>query len=175
MMEADAATATIVVDVRDPAWDAALPDASVLCRNAANAVLDAESVPRAGTEIGVVLADDALVRDLNRDWRGIDAPTDVLSFGAEEPDPAPGAPRLLGDVVVALGVAARDAEADGVSLRNHLSHLIVHGVFHLLGYDHEDDMQAECMEARETDVLRDLGIGDPYRDKPLVRRAGEAS
>ena len=116
-----------------------------------------------GIEISIVLADDAFVRELNRQWRGKDAPTNVLAFpcsdGREEGDGI----WLLGDVVVALETTRREAESEGRRLDHHLAHLVVHGVLHLLGYDHNSDDEATRMEKLEIAALGRLGIGDPYR------------
>lgn len=115
-------------------------------------------------EVSLVLADDATVRDLNRDWRGKDKPTNVLSFPAEDDFPMPDAPRLLGDIVLARETVAREALEQSKSFDHHLSHLVVHGLLHLLGYDHIEDREAEEMEALEIDLLAAMGIPDPYGD-----------
>lgn len=113
-------------------------------------------------ELSLLLTDDAHVRVLNRDWRGQDKPTNVLSFPSADEDDEPGP--LLGDVVVAQETTAREAEAEGKSFEDHLSHLLVHGLLHLFGFDHENDDEAEEMEALETEILAGLGIADPYAD-----------
>ncbi|NIJ42185.1 putative rRNA maturation factor [Parvibaculum indicum] len=122
-----------------------------------------------GAELCVVLGDDKLVQALNRTYRGKDAPTNVLSFPAMEmPGMAGGEPllpeesALLGDVVLARETIAREAVEQHKSLSDHLTHLVVHGVLHLLGHDHMEDEEAEEMEALERDILEDLGIADPY-------------
>lgn len=115
-------------------------------------------------ELSVVLADDALVHQLNRDYRGKDRPTNVLSFAlteAEEPE-AEGAPLMLGDVILAFETVEREAAEQGKSPPDHMTHLVVHGVLHLLGYDHETDDDAEEMEDLETRILATLDIADPY-------------
>jgi probable rRNA maturation factor len=151
----------IAFDLRAPVWGAALPDIETVYRRAVEAARSAAAVP-AG-EISLVLADDAFVRALNRDHRGKDTATDVLSFPQMDGDgPALGSPALLGDVVVAYETAARDAEHTGISLADHLSHLIIHGVLHLAGHNHEDDADAEVMEGLERAALKTLGIADPY-------------
>ena len=117
-------------------------------------------VPEAA-EWSVVLSDDARVRVLNHDWRGQDKPTNVLSFpAADEDDDDPGP--LLGDVVVAFETTAREAREEGKTLEHHLAHLLVHGLLHLFGWDHEDDAEADEMEALETEILAGLGVADPY-------------
>jgi probable rRNA maturation factor len=151
----------IALDLRAPPWAAALPDIEPVCRRAVAAARKAAAVP-AG-EISLVLADDAFIRVLNRDHRGKDRATDVLSFPLiEDGAPDPETPVLLGDVVVAYETAARDAETAGVRLADHLAHLIIHGVLHLAGHDHEDDAEAEAMEGLERAALATLGIADPY-------------
>ena len=124
-----------------------------------------------GTEACVVLADDALVRSLNREYRGKDAPTNVLSFAFQRPagfappfDIGRGGaePRHLGDVVLAAETVGREACAQGTRPEHHLQHLVVHGLLHLLGFDHGTDAQAEVMERFEVQILATLGVPDPY-------------
>jgi probable rRNA maturation factor len=119
-------------------------------------------------EASLVLADDDLVRGLNHDYRGQDRPTNVLSFANLDGDPlpAPGVaqPLLLGDVVIAFETTRAEAAAEGRRLADHFSHLVVHGMLHLLGFDHETDAQAAEMEGLETRILSKLGIADPYGD-----------
>ncbi|HEX7970330.1 MAG TPA: rRNA maturation RNase YbeY, partial [Stellaceae bacterium] len=110
-----------------------------------------------------------LVRALNRQWRGKDVPTNVLSFPALGATPPPGAPRLLGDVVLAFETVAAEAAAQDKPLADHLRHLVIHGVLHLLGFDHESDADAQRMEASEIAILAGLGVPDPYR----VREASD--
>jgi probable rRNA maturation factor len=113
----------------------------------------------------VVLTDNRTSRRLNRTWRGKDKPTNVLSFPAGGEAGPRDAPRLLGDVVLAGGVVAAEAEAQGKRLSAHLTHLVVHGVLHLLGHDHERDRDAERMEALEIRILRRLGVANPYEER----------
>ena len=105
----------------------------------------------------VLLTDDAAVRDLNARFRERDRPTNVLSFPAAE-----SAAPHLGDLVLAHAVCAAEAVAQGKTLADHLTHLTVHGVLHLLGRDHEDEVEAEAMEAEERSILASLGVADPY-------------
>ncbi len=145
----------------------AWPDgAEALAERVAYATLAASYPPDDGpAELSVVLADDALVQQLNRDYRGKDKPTNVLSFAlteAEEPELEEGAPVLLGDVILAYETVQREAAEQNKNPDDHLTHLVVHGVLHLLGYDHETDDEAEEMEALETRLLATLGIADPY-------------
>ena len=116
------------------------------------------------SEVSLVLADDAMVQELNRDWRGKDKPTNVLSLPGEDDFPVPDAPRLLGDIVLAQETVAREALEQSKSFNHHLSHLVVHGMLHLLGYDHIEDDEAEEMEALEIELLAGMGIADPYGD-----------
>ena len=142
----------IEIEVEAEAWTGALPDADAVVERAAQAAL--------GTvegDIVVLLTDDDAVRELNGRFRDKDKPTNVLSFPAPE-----NAFPHLGDIVLAYGVCATEAEAQGKTLANHLSHLVVHGVLHLLGRDHEDDAEAEEMEAEEREILAQIGVADPY-------------
>ena len=154
----------VVLEAGD--WEGALPDAEAVVRRAVGRVLAAaaERIPRGDAELTVVLADDAVVRDLNRTWRGKDRPTNVLSFplAEESVTSGPGFPIFLGDVVLALETVAAEARVQGKPLPDHVAHLVVHGVLHLLGHTHDDDDDASAMEAIETAVLSTLGIPDPY-------------
>ena len=122
----------------------------------------------ATVEISVRLTSDEEVHVLNRQYRQQDKPTNVLSFPMVQPDLIDGLTNtddgeiLLGDIVLAHGVCEREAGERGISLENHAAHLIVHGVLHLLGYDHMSDSDAEAMESIERDVLAALGLHDPY-------------
>ncbi|WP_404417425.1 rRNA maturation RNase YbeY [Brevundimonas vesicularis] len=142
----------IEIEIEAEAWTAALPDTEAVVERAAQAALGAVQ----GDTV-VLLTDDAAVRELNGRFRDKDKPTNVLSFPAPE-----NAFPHLGDIVLAYGVCATEAEAQGKPLADHLSHLVVHGVLHLLGRDHEDDAEAEEMEAEERDILAQIGVADPY-------------
>lgn len=129
---------------------------------AAVAARDELIVPEAA-ELSLVLTDDARIRVLNRDWRGFDKPTNVLSFPAaeaDEEDPGP----LLGDVVVAHETTAREALDEGRAFEDHVAHLLVHGLLHLFGFDHETDAEAEEMEGLESEIMLGLGLADPWAD-----------
>jgi probable rRNA maturation factor len=124
-------------------------------------------------EVSIVLTNDAEIRALNQTWRGKDAPTNVLSFPAGEPfGDIPGEPRPLGDVVLGGETVVAEARAKGISTADHASHLVVHGMLHLLGYDHDSDEDAARMETLETEILARLGIADPYDE---LAAAAEAS
>ncbi len=147
---------TIEVEVEAEDWSGAVEDAQDVVERAALAALGG-----ATGGVVVLLTDDETVRDLNQRFRGKDRPTNVLSFPAAE---MPGVdPRPLGDIVLAYGVCAAEAEEQSKTLTNHLTHLVVHGVLHLLGRDHEDDADAEAMEGEERAILASLGVSDPYR------------
>jgi len=165
----------IVVSVECSRWDRALADAESLSRKAASAALaaarrdGAELPPRA--ELSLVLADDALVRALNRRFRKKDRPTNVLAFPAHVRTwrPRPGwrsPPQPLGDVIVAFETSLGESTAQHKPLAHHLAHLVVHGTLHLIGYDHEAAEAATHMERLEITVLAGLGIPDPYADLP---------
>ena len=153
----------------DQQWSGSLDGcADVALRAARAAVVDRAGDPG---EISVVLADDPRVRALNREYRGQDKPTNVLSFPNMEGPPAAGGVRLLGDVVLARETLQREAREQHKSLDDHLAHLVVHGVLHLLGYDHEDAAEASEMEACERRILAGLGIADPYDETESKSRA----
>jgi probable rRNA maturation factor len=158
-----ASRATIDIDVQDARWLAAVRTARALCRRAARAAL--ANVPRhskTDVALAIALTDDAAVRALNRTFRGKDEPTNVLSFPADARATPPGTPRFLGDIVLARQTVVREAREQGKSLAHHLTHLVVHGALHLLGYDHEIDAEATRMEALEVRILAGLGVPDPY-------------
>jgi probable rRNA maturation factor len=119
--------------------------------------------PDIPTELSLLLTDDAGMRELNRAWRGLDKPTNVLSFPGSGPS-SPDGVRHLGDIALAFETVAKEADAEQKSLADHIAHLVVHGALHLLGHDHEAHEEAEAMEALETAALARLGVADPYRD-----------
>ena len=151
----------IEVEVEADDWTDAVEDVEAVVERAAVAALSlAEGDDRNGGVV-ILLTDDETVRDLNDRFRGKDRPTNVLSFPAAEMPGVVG-PAPLGDIVLAYGVCAREAAEQSKTLTNHLTHLVVHGVLHLLGRDHEDDAEAEAMEGEERAVLASLGVSDPY-------------
>jgi probable rRNA maturation factor len=160
----------IAVAVVCPAWTEAVPKVEEFCRRAAAAALkEAARPPRRSPEISLVLGDDDLLRRLNRQYRGRDEPTNVLSFATGE-DGAAGrdeGPRLLGDVIVAYQTTVLEAARDDKTTDQHLAHLVVHGVLHLLGYDHRGEAEAEAMEDLERTILDHLGIPDPYAPRDI--------
>jgi len=147
------------IAVEAGAWPEAMED---LARRAFTAALGlAPDAPPGPVAVSLLLTDDAGIRALNRQWRGQDKPTNVLSFPAPS-HPAPG-PRLIGDVALGYETVRREAVAEAKPLEDHVAHLAVHGALHLVGYDHELEGQAEIMEALEVKALASLGIADPYR------------
>ena len=167
----------IDVIVRSLRWKKQ-PGAAAIVRKAINAAAKAASTSDA--ELAIVLTHDSAIRTLNRDWRGFDKPTNVLSFPAQPPRAlkasAQGAPLAgpvaLGDIVIAFETTAREAISEGKPLRHHLAHLAVHGFLHLLGYDHENDRDARKMERFETEILATLDVPDPYAEHEPSRRRG---
>lgn len=162
-------TPEICVSIADDAWLDAVPDSEAVALRAAEAALAATWPGLGPVGIGIVLGDDAQVQALSRQWRGQDKPTNVLSFPATDaaPDTRPttaedGMPLELGDVVLAHGTCRREAQDQDKPLARHLEHLVVHGVLHLLGYDHLTEAEAERMEQLETRILAGLGAPDPY-------------
>ena len=142
----------IEIEVEAEGWTKALPEVETVVDTAAKAAL--------GTvegQVVVLLADDTVVQDLNARFRQKDRPTNVLSFPAAE-----SAFPHLGDIVLGLEYCLTEAEAQGKTIKDHLSHLVVHGVLHLLGYDHIEDEEAEEMEGEERTILAGLGIADPF-------------
>ena len=160
----------ILVDVLEGDWPAEMADWQALADMAVEAAL--AQTPWAAlaqsdvqVEVSISFLDDEAVRLLNRDHRGKDVPTNVLSFPMMHPDEAQGFPELLlGDIVLARGVCTREAEEKAVPMPAHATHLIVHGLLHLLGYDHMNDDEATAMEALERRAMADLGLADPYQD-----------
>lgn len=153
---------SVSIDVEDEAW-AALPGLEELAHKAVDAAVKGADPTLTNWHVDVLFASDEAISAINSEWRGKEKPTNVLSFPVPEDMPFPAdEPRPLGDLVMAYGVVSREAEVQGKSLRDHTTHLMVHGTLHLLGYDHETDGEAEEMEALETCILKGLGISDPY-------------
>src|ERR1700743_3814060 len=145
-------------------------DAEAVIHRALAAAAEIAEAAHGEAELAVMLTDDAGIRTLNNNWRGIDKPTNVLSFPALQPTGPVGpddAPRMLGDIAIAYETPRREADDDQKPFEHHLSHLAVHGFLHLIGYDHENDADAEIMEALEVEILAQLGIPNPYADREL--------
>ena len=149
-------------------WKDELPDVLKLVKKAAAEAWkkgnkgDLE-IPVKQAEVSILLTGDAAVRELNKNYRNVDRPTNVLSFAALDDENEPVVdPMLLGDIVVAFETTEREAGEQACSFADHLFHLVVHGMLHLIGYDHIEEWEAEEMEALEIKILADNGIGNPY-------------
>lgn len=159
----------VVVSVTDDVWLETCPSIERITWNAASVV---RAYPASGCgvdvgEITVALSNDAMVRRLNLDYRGMDKPTNVLSFNAL-PSTALGIVAPLGDIVLGFETVCRESGDFQRPLEHHVQHLVVHGCLHLLGYDHETKVEAEAMEALETEILGVIGVPDPYTREPLA-------
>ncbi|MEM9054080.1 MAG: rRNA maturation RNase YbeY [Pseudomonadota bacterium] len=147
----------IELDMRidEAGWTQAISDLEGVCLKALNAGAE---VGQISGEISLLFTNDDAIQVLNRDWRGKDKPTDVLSFPAEEMDRP-----FLGDIAVSLETCQRDADEKSIPLDQHLSHMLIHGYLHLIGHDHMEDPEAVKMETLEVTALASLGWPDPYR------------
>lgn len=169
------AAPVIDVIIESTLWES-LPEAEALAERAALAAVAASGVViMDGAEMSLMLTDDAAIRKLNQTWRDKDKPTNVLSWPAADPDDLAHSPHC-GDIAVAYETLAREAAEEGKTVGDHFSHLVVHGVLHLLGYDHETDDEADEMEQLETDILAGLGVSDPYdkSDEEVAELVGRA-
>lgn len=166
--EPDSPTIDIDITLLDSRWREELPEAeAIVCRAVAAAWRATPAMLRgpAAAEISIALASDDLLRELNRKYRGRDKATNVLAFPAGE-DATGGAVRMLGDVVLAREILLAEAVDQGKRVGDHLTHLVVHGLLHLLGFDHQQERDAVAMESLESKILVGLGIADPYRVRP---------
>jgi probable rRNA maturation factor len=160
-------TISVDVEVIDPAWLAAGDVESLAQDVVAAALIEVGKRVHPDAEVSVRLCDDDEIRALNLAWRNSDRATNVLSF----PAPAGKGGPLLGDIVIAFEYVSEEARAAGRPLRDHLAHMLVHGMLHLLGFDHEGEDDADEMEALERRILAKLGIEDPYSDTVPVASA----
>lgn len=159
----------IDIAIEAPGW-AALDDLCGLAEAAICAAIEESGVRLTdGAEVSILLCDDAFIAGLNQKWRGQGKPTNVLAFPSG--GSVASAP-VLGDIVIALETASAEAEAAAKPLREHVTHLLVHGFLHLVGYDHEVEADAEKMEALEVAVLARLGIENPYRGSIVEASSG---
>lgn len=156
----------IDVAIEDERWMTVAPDLEAFVIRAVEAGLAiAPERPEGAVEISILLTDDATVQDLNKTWRGKDKPTNVLSFPAPLQPAHAAFARPLGDVVLAYDTMLRESAEQSKPLNHHLAHLLVHGILHLLGQDHETgEADAEAMEALEIAALGTIGVPDPYAD-----------
>ena len=154
------------------------PDAEAVIHRAINAAAESVDADVGDAELAVMLTDNSGIQTLNSNWRGIDKPTNVLSFPALQPTGAGApddAPRMLGDIAIAYQTTRKEADDEQKPFDHHLSHLAIHGFLHLIGYDHEKDDDAEAMESLEREILAQLGIADPYADRdPQAARDPQA-
>ena len=145
------------------------PDAEAVIQRAIAAAAETVEQDVGEAELAVMLTDDAGIRTLNLNWRGVDKATNVLSFPALQPSRPSAAdddaPRMLGDIAIAYQTMRKEADEEQKPFEHHLSHLAVHGFLHLIGYDHDKDDDAEAMEALEQEILAQLGIPNPYADR----------
>jgi probable rRNA maturation factor len=155
---------TIDVVIASTRWHKA-PRAARLVRRIITAAAPARV---RNAEVSVILTNDRAIGALNRQWRGRDKATNVLSFPT--PQPRRGGAHHLGDIVIAYETTAREARDEGKPFHHHLAHLALHGFLHLLGYDHESHRQAETMERRERLILARLGVPDPYAERKRISR-----
>ncbi|HEY4986393.1 MAG TPA: rRNA maturation RNase YbeY [Bradyrhizobium sp.] len=147
------------------------PDAEAVIQRAIAVAAQSTDADVGDAELAVMLTDDAGIRTLNHNWRGIDRATNVLSFPALQPTGPRDddeAPRMLGDIAIAYETLRQEADDERKPFADHLSHLAVHGFLHLIGYDHEIDDDAEAMEALEQEILAQLGIPDPYAERERI-------
>lgn len=157
-----AAAPLIDIQVQSPLWQAE-PDAEQTVRDAIAAA--ATMLSTRNGELGIVLTDDSSVRALNRQWRGIDKPTNVLSF----PVNSLVGPAMFGDIVIAYETLRKECDDEDKEFLHHLAHLTVHGFLHLVGYDHQVDAEAEAMEGLESKIMTRLKMPDPYLERDLNR------
>ncbi len=152
----------IEVMIEDARWSGLGLEA--LCGPAGKAAMAVSRRDHAGFEIALLAADDARIAQLNQDFRGRPSPTNVLSWPALEHPPQVGDTQgvELGDIAIAYETCVREALEKAVSVQDHVTHLLIHGILHLLGYDHISDAEAEIMEALEIKALAKLGIDNPY-------------
>ena len=148
--------------VEDGDWPSEAVLDGLVERAAAAAFAEIGTTRSGRSELSVVFSGDAAIRKLNAGWRGKDKPTNVLSFPAFPTSRGGPLPPMLGDIVLAAETVKREAALEGKPIENHITHLVVHGLLHLLGYDHETDAEAEEMEAVERAALARLAIPDPY-------------
>ena len=144
------------------------PDVEAVIQRAIAVAAEMVDADTSEAELAVMLTDDGGIRTLNKNWRGLDKPTNVLSFPALQlttERSSQDAPRMLGDIAIAYETTRREADDEQKRFDHHLSHLAIHGFLHLIGYDHEKDQDAETMETLEREILAQLDIPDPYAER----------
>ena len=158
---------SIDIQIQSPLWDAQ-PEAGQTVRHALSAA--AQTLSTTDGEVAILLTDDSSIRALNRQWRGIDAPTNVLSFPAAVTQTSVAA-KFFGDIVLSYETLARECADEDRIFLHHLAHLTVHGFLHLIGYDHQVDSEADEMEALESRIMTHLQLPDPYRAHDIASDA----
>ena len=164
----------IDISILEPSWETTSPSCDEIVETAVEATLAASPVARklikdgVELEISIVLAHDELVQELNREYRDRDKPTNVLSFAQLDGDdgweaPKQPGPCTLGDLILAYETVEKESKEEQKPFDHHLTHLVIHGILHLLGYDHLNDSEAEEMESLEIQILSGLGITNPYK------------
>lgn len=156
----------ILLDIEDERWQQALPDVEmfthrVLQHGVSHGLLDPFTAKM--FEVSILLTNDAAMQVMNRDYRGKDKPTNVLSFPGFDSIEQDVETLMLGDIAFGIETLRREAEEQGKSLKDHYAHLLLHGFLHLIGFDHEDEEDAEAMEALEISLLQQFGISNPYQ------------
>ncbi|MEM7290831.1 MAG: rRNA maturation RNase YbeY [Pseudomonadota bacterium] len=142
-----------------------LPEIEAIAATAVRAAMERTSFAiDANSELSLHFCGDETIEALNKRWRGKNSPTNVLSFPNQPDGP------LLGDIIVSLDTVKREATLENKSVNDHLTHLVVHGFLHLFGYDHDHENEAHKMESLETEILKELGIADPYLDTEVADR-----
>jgi probable rRNA maturation factor len=158
------------IQVESPLWQSE-PATEQTVRDAVAAA--AEAISTAGHELSILLTDDERIRALNRQWRGIDKPTNVLSFPAAV-SPAGIGTRFFGDIAMAYETLKRECADEDLIFLHHLAHLTIHGFLHLMGYGHEVDAEAEEMEGLESTIMMRMNLPDPWRGRHLARETGNS-
>ena len=151
----------IDISVNHAQWTREIRDIQNVVLSVIGVTLEKAGVDSQHKELSLVLADNDFIQKLNKEWRGKDKPTNVLSFPQDEPS-------MLGDVILAFETVQAEAQEQDKRFEDHATHLIVHGILHLLGHDHEEDQEAENMEALEIEILETLGIKNPYEITDFV-------
>ena len=151
----------IDITLRHAQWSEDIPEFKALIESAVCKTLDMANYASPEAELSIVLADNEFVQGLNKQWRGKDKPTNVLSFPQDEPG-------LLGDIILAYETVLAESELQNKDFADHTAHLLVHGLLHLLGHDHEEDHEAETMETLEISILQALNIKNPYKIQESV-------
>lgn len=160
----------IDISISEPEWNASFLDVDAVARRAMSYTLDMAILPKEiigrDLEASIVLANDDLLHVLNREYRGMDKPTNVLSFAtldSDDPLPEEG-PFPLGDIILSYQTIDREAQEQGKFFKDHFTHMVVHGTLHLLGYDHQTEDEATIMETLEIRILEKMNIQNPYMD-----------